>query len=112
MNGVDFIPEQLLMARDGLGLTQEVVAQRAQLSTNALSRIELGKSSPRASTLQRIVNVLRMAGATFEHRVVDGESRYGVFVPERKSRQSGHGEPPKTKRPPRRAAKRTQTNEQ
>jgi len=54
-------PEDLRERRNGLGLTQSELAERADVSQPLIARIEGGDVDPRLSTLRRIVNALEEA---------------------------------------------------
>ncbi|WP_394093512.1 helix-turn-helix domain-containing protein [Xanthobacter versatilis] len=57
-------PEQCKMARAGLGLSVRDLAQRAQVSTNTISRLEAGEElKPR--TVEAVQRALEEAGAEF-----------------------------------------------
>ena len=65
------ISERIRDARKAAGLTQEVVARRADLSMNMVSRLELGKiQDPHYSTLSGIAHAL---GTTVAELVGEGE---------------------------------------
>ena len=48
-------------ARDALGITQEVAADRVQLSVEFYARIERGNSMPSVPTLARLATVLKVS---------------------------------------------------
>jgi transcriptional regulator with XRE-family HTH domain len=54
-------PEDLRERRNGLGLTQSELAERAEVSQPLIARIEGGDVDPRLSTLRRIVNAMEEA---------------------------------------------------
>lgn len=57
-------PEQCRMARAGLGLSVRELADRAQVSTNTISRLEAGEElKPR--TMEAIQRALEVAGVEF-----------------------------------------------
>lgn len=57
-------PEQCKMARAGLGLSVRDLAQRAQVSTNTVSRLEAGEElKPR--TVEAVQRALEDAGVEF-----------------------------------------------
>ena len=53
------------MARAGLGLTAETLAERAKVSKVTLSDFEIGKRSPHPRTLEAIKTALELAGVEF-----------------------------------------------
>ena len=55
--------------RERQGRSQEGLAHDAGLTTNALSRIELGQSDPSFSTVTRIAKALGMSRAELMQRV-------------------------------------------
>ncbi len=54
------LPEKIITARRTLGLTQEELALRAQLSVRTIQRIENGQSIPRMYTLRAIAKALNV----------------------------------------------------
>jgi predicted transcriptional regulator len=54
------ISEQLRTRRLALGLTQDALAKRAGVIQTNYSKIELGKTDPRFSTLQEIARALSL----------------------------------------------------
>lgn len=69
-------PQQMRMARAGLGWNLGELAARAEVNPNTISRYESGKDLL-ASKLRRLEEALRAAGATFS----DGPGVTGVQVP-------------------------------
>jgi transcriptional regulator with XRE-family HTH domain len=59
----------LRRAREELGCTQEDVAYRAELTTSAYARIELGRANPRWSTVRRIAGALGITLSELAQRV-------------------------------------------
>jgi transcriptional regulator with XRE-family HTH domain len=55
--------------REERGLSQEVLAYQAQLTSGSLARIELGQSSPEWSTVRRIAAALGMSMVDLAARV-------------------------------------------
>ncbi len=53
------------MARAGLGMTAEALAERAKVSKVTLSDFEIGKRSPHPRTLEAIKTALESAGVEF-----------------------------------------------
>ena len=53
------------MARAGLGMTAEALAERAKVSKVTLSDFEIGKRSPHPRTLGAIKTALESAGVEF-----------------------------------------------
>jgi transcriptional regulator with XRE-family HTH domain len=53
------------MARAGLGMTAEALAERAKVSKVTLSDFEIGKRSPHPRTLEAIKNALETTGVEF-----------------------------------------------
>ncbi len=53
------------MARAGLGMTAEALAERAKVSKVTLSDFEIGKRSPHPRTLAAIKSALEAAGVIF-----------------------------------------------
>ena len=53
------------MARAGLGMTAEALAERAKVSKVTLSDFEIGKRSPHPRTLEAIKSALESAGVEF-----------------------------------------------
>ena len=68
----------LRSARDGLGLSQEDLAERVELSVEALGRLERGRVLPRAETLLRIADATGLSVDALLGRVapVPGEDPY------------------------------------
>ncbi|HUO55618.1 MAG TPA: helix-turn-helix transcriptional regulator [Rhodoblastus sp.] len=58
-------PDQCRMARAGLSLTAEALAERARVSKVTLSDFEKGKRSPHPRTVAAIRSVLENAGMEF-----------------------------------------------
>ena len=59
--------------REEHGLSQEAVAHRAGITTNAYSRIELGQANPTWTTVLRIAGALEMTIAQLALRAEDEE---------------------------------------
>jgi transcriptional regulator with XRE-family HTH domain len=57
--GTRFSPPTLIRLRLDAGLTQEQLAVKAGISVAALSRLELGKTKPRAKTWKKLLGVLQ-----------------------------------------------------
>ncbi len=55
------VAENLKTRREELGLTQQQVAEAAEITQAQYSRIEAGKSSPTLATLARIASALRIS---------------------------------------------------
>ena len=53
------------MARAGLGMTAEALAERAKVSKVTFSDFEIGKRSPHPTTLEAIKTPLELAGVEF-----------------------------------------------
>jgi predicted transcriptional regulator len=64
---------QIRAARALLGWSQQELADRAIVSTNALMRLELGKVDSRLSTLQSVERALVKGGVEFISPDVKGE---------------------------------------
>lgn len=60
-----FAPEQLKALREGLGLTQQELAERVGVTKQALSAWERGEYEPTLDSLLRIVNVTGAKFAAF-----------------------------------------------
>jgi DNA-binding XRE family transcriptional regulator len=58
MQAVVYVGERLKALRIRRALTQQELAERADLSSNALNRIELDKAEPRMSTLRKLAKAL------------------------------------------------------
>jgi DNA-binding XRE family transcriptional regulator len=58
MQTVVYVGERLKALRIRRALTQQELAERAGLSSNALNRIELDKAEPRMSTLRKLAKAL------------------------------------------------------
>ncbi len=46
--------------REHLGMTQEAVAQRANMKQSALARLERGEGKPRKSTLKKLADAMKL----------------------------------------------------
>jgi len=58
MQAVVYIGDRLKRLRIRRALTQQELAERAGISTNALNRIELNKAEPHMSTLRKLAHAL------------------------------------------------------
>jgi transcriptional regulator with XRE-family HTH domain len=58
MQAVVYIGDRLKTLRIRRALTQQELAERAGISTNALNRIELNKAEPHMSTLRKLAKAL------------------------------------------------------
>jgi transcriptional regulator with XRE-family HTH domain len=58
MQAVVYIGDKLKNLRIRRALTQQELAERAGISSNALNRIELNKAEPHMSTLRKLANAL------------------------------------------------------
>ncbi len=58
MQAVVYIGDRLKHLRIRRALTQQELAERASISTNALNRIELNKAEPHMSTLRKLAKAL------------------------------------------------------
>jgi transcriptional regulator with XRE-family HTH domain len=58
MQAVVYIGDRLKNLRIRRALTQQELADRAGVSSNALNRIELNKAEPHMSTLRKLANAL------------------------------------------------------
>jgi transcriptional regulator with XRE-family HTH domain len=58
MHAVVYIGDRLKNLRIRRALTQQELAERASISTNALNRIELNKAEPHMSTLRKLAKAL------------------------------------------------------
>lgn len=54
------VPQKIVAARRAIGLTQEELAERAQVTVRTIQRIENGQSIPRMYTLRTIAEVLNI----------------------------------------------------
>lgn len=52
--------KNLRAARQGLGLTQEEVAERSGVQAGEISRIERGLRDPKVSTLEKLASALNL----------------------------------------------------
>ncbi|MDR7128066.1 transcriptional regulator with XRE-family HTH domain [Algoriphagus sp. 4150] len=77
------LPEKIINARRTRGLTQEELAQKAQLSIRTVQRIENGQSIPRMFTLRAIADALDLA-----YSEIDTKSREKVQNPMNQSEVS------------------------
>jgi predicted transcriptional regulator len=64
---------QIRAARALLGWSQQDLADRAIVSTNAVARLELGKADSRASTIQAVQRALARGGVEFIPADAKGE---------------------------------------
>ena len=60
MQAVVYIGDRLKNLRIRRALTQQELAERASISTNALNRIELNKAEPHMSTLRKLAKALNV----------------------------------------------------
>jgi transcriptional regulator with XRE-family HTH domain len=60
MNAKNFIGKRIQELRKRQGLSQEQVAERAEISSNYLSRIECGKENPTLDMLIKLAQVLKV----------------------------------------------------
>jgi transcriptional regulator with XRE-family HTH domain len=58
MQAVVYIGDRLKNLRTRRALTQQELAERAGISTNALNRLELDKAEPHMSTLRKLARAL------------------------------------------------------
>ncbi|MBI5162844.1 MAG: helix-turn-helix domain-containing protein [Magnetospirillum sp.] len=58
-------PRQIRAARALLGWSQAELAQRAGVHKNALARLEAGRTDPRVSTMDAVIEALTAEGITF-----------------------------------------------
>ena len=58
MQAVVYIGDRLKNLRIRRALTQQELAERASISTNALNKIELNKAEPHMSTLRKLAKAL------------------------------------------------------
>ena len=58
MQAVVYIGDRLKNLHIRRALTQQELAERASISTNALNRIELNKAEPHMSTLRKLAKAL------------------------------------------------------
>jgi transcriptional regulator with XRE-family HTH domain len=58
MQAVVYIGDRLKTLRIRRALTQQELAERAGISSNALNRIELNKAEPHMSTLRKLARAL------------------------------------------------------
>ena len=58
MQAVVYIGDRLKNLRIRRALTQQELADRASVSSNAINRIELNKAEPHMSTLRKLANAL------------------------------------------------------
>jgi transcriptional regulator with XRE-family HTH domain len=58
MQAVVYIGDRLKTLRIRRALTQQELAERAGISSNALNRIELNKAEPHMSTLRKLAKAL------------------------------------------------------
>jgi transcriptional regulator with XRE-family HTH domain len=63
-------PNMITAARGLLGWSRDALAERSGVPSRTLDRLEVGKGSPRAKTLQAIQDALEAAGIEF----LDGDS--------------------------------------
>ncbi len=63
MQTVVYVGERLKDLRIRQALTQQELAEKAGLSTNALNRLELDKAEPRMSTLRKLAKALEVEPA-------------------------------------------------
>ncbi len=63
MQTVVYVGERLKDLRIRRALTQQELAEKAGLSTNALNRLELDKAEPRMSTLRKLAKALSVEPA-------------------------------------------------
>ncbi|MHB1294979.1 MAG: helix-turn-helix domain-containing protein [Anaerolineae bacterium] len=52
------LAQQVVLARNQRGLTQEELAQRIGTKQSSIARLESGKAAPRAATLEKIARAL------------------------------------------------------
>jgi transcriptional regulator with XRE-family HTH domain len=80
---------RLRILREQRGLSLRELAERCDLSFNAIGRIERGDSSPTVSTLHQLANALEVSiGALFEN----GHEGAVVFIPrDRRLRSEANG---------------------
>lgn len=56
--------QNIRKARTKAGLTQEQLAERADLHTNYYARVERGEENPSYETIEKIVKALKVKSAT------------------------------------------------
>lgn len=66
------IGQRIQKARMGLGMTQEVLAEKVQISTNYLSKIETGKERPNLEMLAKLSVAIDGSLAELLTGVVEG----------------------------------------
>ena len=65
MQAVVYIGDKLKNLRIRRALTQQELAERASISSNALNRIELNKAEPHMSTLRKLAKALNVDPSEF-----------------------------------------------
>ena len=53
------LPDEIKARRKAAGLTQEVVAKRAKVRVETISRMESGKANPTLDTILRVFHAVR-----------------------------------------------------
>jgi DNA-binding XRE family transcriptional regulator len=76
----EFTPDLCRIAREWLGLTQQKLADAAQLSVQTIINFETAKTTPQQETLELIRDALKERGASFQ-RQDDGS--WKMVLPER-----------------------------
>jgi transcriptional regulator with XRE-family HTH domain len=61
MPSVGALGENLRVARERLGLTQEEIGRRSGVHPTEVSRIEAGKRDPRVSTVERLARAVEVS---------------------------------------------------
>lgn len=72
VNGVEGIANMLRCEREAADLTQEQLAELLELDSKTVSRIECGRSQPKAGTLQRILERFRYGSTACYTKLVVG----------------------------------------
>jgi len=106
-------PKQLRMAIAGEQVELRDLAEVAEVSAAQLSRIQRGQSNASIATMRRLELFFTARGLVFSQHngMVSVSAPEGVEDARPEVPAQINACTPKTKRPPRRAAKRTQTNE-
>ena len=65
-NWTAFVSKRIREARESAGLTQEELSQQSGLPQSHISRLEQGKHSPTAKTLEKIATALKLPQSYFD----------------------------------------------